>query len=139
MMSLNMLYDILELTKLNRHNNINLNNRKEDLEMRNMKLKSKVAGLAVASLVLGTPIAAYAIDVAGGDLYYNGGQTSSVVYSEIGRKEGITRNYMVKATVKVGGDTYTSGFLSNYAYKEANRSFWANETSYYDYYPYDAK
>ncbi|MDF2869398.1 MAG: hypothetical protein K0R05_973 [Anaerocolumna sp.] len=34
---------------------------------------------------------------------------------------------------------YTSGFLSNYAYKEANRSFWANETSYYDYYPYDAK
>ena len=28
---------------------------------------------------------------------------------------------MVKATVKVGGDTYTSGFKSNYAYKDAKR------------------
>lgn len=57
-------------------------------------------------------------------------------YSEIGRKAGISRNYMVKATVKVGGDTYTSGFKSNYAYKDAKRVWWANETSYYDYYPY---
>lgn len=76
------------------------------------------------------------IDVAGGDLYYNGGQTDTIVYSEIGRKAGISRNYMVKATVKVGGDTYTSGFKSNYAYKDAKRVWWANETSYYDYYPY---
>lgn len=37
---------------------------------------------------------------------------------------------MVKATVKVGGDTYTSGFKSNYAYKDAKRVWWANETSY---------
>lgn len=51
-------------------------------------------------------------------------------------KAGISRNYMVKATVKVGGDTYTSGFKSNYAYKDAKRVCWANETSYYDYYPY---
>lgn len=77
-----------------------------------------------------------AIDVAGGDLYYNGGQTDTIVYSEIGRKAGISRNYMVKATVKVGGDTYTSGFKSNYAYKDAKRVWWANETFYYDYYPY---
>ena len=85
---------------------------------------------------VGAPLTAWAIDVAGGDLYYNGGQTDTIVYSEIGRKAGISRNYMVKATVKVGGDTYTSGFKSNYAYKDAKRVWWANETSYYDYYPY---
>ena len=60
----------------------------------------------------------------------------AAVISEIGRKAGISRNYMVKATVKVGGDTYTSGFKSNYAYKDAKRVWLANETSYYDYYPY---
>ena len=69
-----------------------------------------------SSIVVGAPLTAWAIDVAGGDLYYNGGQTDTIVYSEIGRKAGISRNYMVKATVKVGGDTYTSGFKSNYAY-----------------------
>lgn len=87
-------------------------------------------------MVVGAPLTAWAIDVAGGDLYYNGGQTDTIVYSEIGRKAGISRNYMVKATVKVGGDTYTSGFKSNYAYKDAKRVWWANETSYNDYYPY---
>ena len=93
-------------------------------------------GLVAAVMVVGAPLTAWAIDVAGGDLYYNGGQTDTIVYSEIGRKAGISRNYMVKATVKVGGDTYTSGFKSNYAYKDAKRVWWANETSYYDYYPY---
>lgn len=96
----------------------------------------KVVGLVAAVMVVGAPLTAWAIDVAGGDLYYNGGQTDTIVYSEIGRKAGISRNYMVKATVKVGGDTYTSGFKSNYAYKDAKRVWWANETFYYDYYPY---
>lgn len=98
--------------------------------------RTKVVGLVAAVMVVGAPLTAWAIDVAGGDLYYNGGQTDTIVYSEIGRKAGISRNYMVKATVKVGGDTYTSGFKSNYAYKDAKRVWWANETSYYDYYPY---
>lgn len=104
--------------------------------MRAKKLRTKVVGLVAAVMVVGAPLTAWAIDVAGGDLYYNGGQTDTIVYSEIGRKAGISRNYMVKATVKVGGDTYTSGFKSNYAYKDAKRVWWANETSYYDYYPY---
>lgn len=99
----------------------------------------EVVGLVAAVMVVGAPLTAWAIDVAGGDLYYNGGQTDTIVYSEIGRKAGISRNYMVKATVKVGGDTYTSGFKSNYAYKDAKRVWWANETSYYDYYPYYVK
>lgn len=98
--------------------------------------ESKEVGLVAAVMVVGAPLTAWAIDVAGGDLYYNGRQTDTIVYSEIGRKAGISRNYMVKATVKVGGDTYTSGFKSNYAYKDAKRVWWANETSYYDYYPY---
>ena len=98
--------------------------------------ESKEVGLVAAVMVVGAPLTAWAIDVAGGDLYYNGGQTDTIVYSEIGRKAGISRNYMVKATVKVGGDTYTSGFKSNYAYKDAKRVWWANDTSYYDYYPY---
>ena len=82
--------------------------------MRAKKLRTKVVGLVAAVMVVGAPLTAWAIDVAGGDLYYNGGQTDTIVYSEIGRKAGISRNYMVKATVKVGGDTYTSGFKSNY-------------------------
>ena len=89
--------------------------------MRAKKLRTKVVGLVAAVMVVGAPLTAWAIDVAGGDF---------------GRKAGISRNYMVKATVKVGGDTYTSGFKSNYAYKDAKRVWWANETSYYDYYPY---
>ena len=100
--------------------------------MKVKKLRTKVIGLVATVMVVGTPLTAWAINIAGGDLYYNGGQTDT----EIGRKAGISRNYMVKATVKVGGDTYTSGFKSNYAYKEAKRVWWANETSHYEYYPY---
>lgn len=109
---------------------------KGGLSNESKELRTKVVGLVAAVMVVGAPLTAWAIDVAGGDLYYNGGQTDTIVYSEIGRKAGISRNYMVKATVKVGGDTYTSGFKSNYAYKDAKRVWWANETSYYDYYPY---
>lgn len=109
---------------------------KGGLSNESKEVEKKVVGLVAAVMVVGAPLTAWAIDVAGGDLYYNGGQTDTIVYSEIGRKAGISRNYMVKATVKVGGDTYTSGFKSNYAYKDAKRVWWANETSYYDYYPY---
>ncbi len=109
---------------------------KGGLSNESKEVENERVGLVAAVMVVGAPLTAWAIDVAGGDLYYNGGQTDTIVYSEIGRKAGISRNYMVKATVKVGGDTYTSGFKSNYAYKDAKRVWWANETSYYDYYPY---
>lgn len=109
---------------------------KGGLSNESKEVENESSWLVAAVMVVGAPLTAWAIDVAGGDLYYNGGQTDTIVYSEIGRKAGISRNYMVKATVKVGGDTYTSGFKSNYAYKDAKRVWWANETSYYDYYPY---
>lgn len=109
---------------------------KGGLSNESKEVENESSWFVAAVMVVGAPLTAWAIDVAGGDLYYNGGQTDTIVYSEIGRKAGISRNYMVKATVKVGGDTYTSGFKSNYAYKDAKRVWWANETSYYDYYPY---
>ena len=131
-MTFNEIYVMLRLVKTVR--DIKLSKSKK--EKGGLSNESKVVGLVAAVMVVGAPLTAWAIDVAGGDLYYNGGQTDTIVYSEIGRKAGISRNYMVKATVKVGGDTYTSGFKSNYAYKDAKRVWWANETSYYDYYPY---
>lgn len=41
--------------------------------MRAKKLRTKVVGLVAAVMVVGAPLTAWAIDVAGGDLYYNGG------------------------------------------------------------------
>ena len=45
--------------------------------MRAKKLRTKVVGLVAAVMVVGAPLTAWAIDVAGGDLYYNGGQTDT--------------------------------------------------------------
>jgi len=36
-------------------------------------MRMKVVGLVAAVMVVGAPLTAWAIDVAGGDLYYNGG------------------------------------------------------------------
>lgn len=48
--------------------------------MRAKKLRTKVVGLVAAVMVVGAPLTAWAIDVAGGDLYYNGGQTDTPLY-----------------------------------------------------------
>lgn len=53
--------------------------------MRAKKLRTKVVGLVAAVMVVGAPLTAWAIDVAGGDLYYNGGQTDTIVYSELSK------------------------------------------------------
>lgn len=136
-MTFNEIYVMLRVAKTVR--DIKLSKSKKEkggLSNESKEVENESSWSLAAVMVVGAPLTAWAIDVAGGDLYYNGGQTDTIVYSEIGRKAGISRNYMVKATVKVGGDTYTSGFKSNYAYKDAKRVWWANETSYYDYYPY---
>lgn len=49
--------------------------------MRAKKLRTKVVGLVAAVMVVGAPLTAWAIDVAGGDLYYNGGQTDTMLWS----------------------------------------------------------
>lgn len=96
------------------------------------RIATAMGALTLAATSL-TAIGASAYSIANGDLDYTGGQTSEIVYSQISRRQNV-RNYKVKATVKVGGNTYTSNWQTNYAYKQANRKWYANETSYYDYY-----
>lgn len=98
-------------------------------------LISIVASAMCATGSMGA-LSASAADVpdTNGDLYYNCGQTSDVVYSEIGRKTYVTKNYQVKASVKVGGNTYTTGYKRNYAYIEHERHWWTNETAWYEWY-----
>lgn len=99
-----------------------------------MNLKRKFALLTAVVMILCMSLTVFAKLLENGELYYNGGQTDKIVYSEIGETDVHQHEWKVKATVKVGGNTYTSGYLNDYAYKEANRVWYANETSYYDYY-----
>ncbi|HDX9578138.1 TPA: hypothetical protein ROX88_001661 [Bacillus pseudomycoides] len=90
----------------------------------------KVLSAALLSAAIVAPIVAHAESIANGDLYYHGWQDDDNVYSEIGNNS----KYMVRASVKVGSSTYTSGYKSAYAKKSAARVWYANESSYYSYY-----
>ena len=92
-------------------------------------MKKKLFSIVALSL-FAVPVVAQAASVAGGDLYFYGWQDDKKVYSEIGNNS----KYMVRASVKVGSSTYTSGYKSAYAYKSANRVWYTNESSWYDYY-----
>ena len=92
-------------------------------------MRKKLFSIVALSL-FAVPVVAQAASVAGGDLYFYGWQDDKKVYSEIGNNS----KYMVRASVKVGSSTYTSGYKSAYAYKSANRVWYANESSWYDYY-----
>ena len=107
-------------------------------------LKKAMGFLFALALVMGMvgtlEVNAAAGQVNDGKLYFNGGQNSSKVYSEIydaktselGTPEDY--NYFnVIAYVKVGGTEYNSHWKQGYAYKSASRKWYANETSYYDY------
>mgnify|MGYP003435414984 CR=1 FL=1 len=96
--------------------------------------KGLVTCLAVATFAIPAGLAS-AASVAGGELVFKGGQTDTTVYSDIrDAKVDNDKKYMVWAAVKVGSSTYSSGWKEDKAYKQANRSFWLNETSHYDYY-----
>lgn len=43
------------------------------------KLRMKVVSLVATVMVVGTPLTAWTINVADGDLYYNGGQTKRLI------------------------------------------------------------
>lgn len=96
----------------------------------------KFAALALAIMVVyATCIVASAKNVENGELIFTGGQTSSVVYSDIrDAKPKNNKKYKVMAKVKVGGNTYISGWKNDKAYKQAERHWYTNESSYYDYY-----
>jgi len=103
-----------------------------------MNLKKRISA-TIAALTLSvssvTLLCAYAMELgADGDLDWRGGQTDKIVYSEIARKAGRQRNYMCKAAVKVGGNTYNADWELNHSYKDAKRKWYANESYYYDYY-----
>lgn len=44
-------------------------------------MRTKVVSLVATVMVVGTPLTAWTINVAGGDLYYNGGQTKHLIMS----------------------------------------------------------
>ena len=105
-------------------------------EMRKLKVS-----ILVLIMALSIPAIAFAaVDVNSGALKYNGGQSSSKVYSEIWDNmtsfRGTTEdrvNYGVIASVKVGSNTYTSKWRIGYATKSASRVWYANESSHYNY------
>ena len=89
-----------------------------------------------------TGVAAVSVNAASikdGALNYDGGQTDTQVYSKISdAKTGYVgtaddeQYYNVKAIVKVGSTTYTSGWKQGKASKSANRVWYANEKSGYE-------
>ncbi|WP_425448354.1 hypothetical protein [Dethiothermospora halolimnae] len=100
-----------------------------------MKNFKRTAILSISMVMILSSTLVFAKKLAGGDLIYDGGQTDTKVYSKIfDRRPDDGRLYKVKATVKVGGNKYTSGWKNDRAYKQADRKWYANETSHYDFY-----
>lgn len=98
------------------------------------KLKRTVLTLLMVTM-LGIPCVVSAASVQNGELNFTGGQTGSVVYSDI--RDAKPRNsiyYKVIAKVKVGGNTYTSGWKNDKAYVQHERHWYTNEHAYYDCY-----
>lgn len=100
----------------------------------------KLASTFLALVLVATAaVTANAASIKNGALNFNGGQTDKKVYSDISdAKTGYVgtkddgKYWNVKAIVKVGGSTYSSGFKQGKAYKSANRHWYTNETSGYE-------
>lgn len=102
-------------------------------------MKKLISTFFALVLVALSVITANAAPIKGGALNYDGGQNDSKVYSDISdAKTGYVgtkddeKYWNVKAIVKVGGNTYTSGFRQGKAYKSAWRHWYTNETSGYE-------
>ena len=100
------------------------------------KLASTFLALA---LVATAAVTANAAPIKNGALNFDGGQTDQKVYSNISdAKTGYVgtkddgKYWNVKAIVKVGGNTYSSGFKQGKAYKSENRHWYTNEKSGYE-------
>ncbi len=98
------------------------------------KFRKGIVTLGVMGVLMSSTVI-QAASVAGGELNYNGGQTDTKVYSEIqDAKPSNSKKYKVLAIVKRNSSKYTSGWRNDYAYKEIERAWYANETSGYDYF-----
>lgn len=99
--------------------------------------KFKKATLSIAALLMFTvsSVAASAAAISGTDLYFDGGQTGTHVYSDIwDTNTSNSQKWKVNAIVKVCNSTTQSGFFDDSASVRAERSFWCNESAHYDYY-----
>jgi hypothetical protein len=109
-----------------------------------MKIKSRliVALTTVFIFTVGIGVAG-AASVGGGALYYDGGQTGTYVYSKIYDKDYSVsegklvdddgKKFNVKASVKVCSAVTSTEWLPDYAYESEDRTWYCNESSYYDY------
>lgn len=100
------------------------------------KLSGTILALALIAVTTAT---ANAASIKNGALNFSGGQNDTVVYSKISdAKTGYVgtkddkKYWNVKAIVKVGGSTYSSGFKQGKAYKSATRHWYTNETAHYE-------
>lgn len=98
------------------------------------KIRKSIATLGVMGVLMASTVV-NAASVAGGELNFTGGQTDTIVYSDIrDSKPSNDKYYKVLAIVKRNSNKYTSGWKDDQAYKEIERVWYANETSGYDYY-----
>ncbi|GLC89197.1 hypothetical protein [Lysinibacillus piscis] len=103
--------------------------------MKNIK-KGTLSIIALLIFVASSMAVSAATDsIAGTDLYFDGGQTGTHVYSDIwDTNTSNSQKWKVNAIVKVCSNTTQSGFKDDSASIREARSFWCNETSHYDYY-----
>lgn len=96
--------------------------------------KPFLAFFAVLTFALSAGIV-QAAAVPGTDLYFDGGQTGTYVYSSIyDTNTSNSQKWKVKAIVTVCGNVKTNGgFFNDSDYVSEPRSFWCNETASYDY------
>lgn len=104
-----------------------------------MKMKKLTSTFMALALVATATVTANAAAIKGGALNFTGGQTDNYVYSDISdAKTGYVgtkddgQYWNVKAIVKVGGNTYTTGFKQGKAYISKKRHWYANEKSGYE-------
>lgn len=98
-------------------------------------MKKKLSACCVAALsVLMFGTIAYAGSLENGRIYFNGYQTDKKIVSEIYDTDATDDyNYKMEAIVYVGNTRYGSGWKNDYAYKSADRVWYANETARYQY------
>ncbi len=99
-----------------------------------MKKIISICFVALLSLVSFGTVLHAGNSLAGGIVYFNGYQTGTKVVSEIyDTNTSDSYKYKMEAIVYVGSKRYSSGWKNDYAYKSANRVWYANETARYQY------
>lgn len=99
-----------------------------------MKKIMSICSVTVLSLVMFGSVVYAGTNLENGRIYFNGYQTDKKIVSEIYDTDLTDNyNYKMEAIVYVGNTRYGSGWKNDYAYKSANRVWYANETSRYQY------